>query len=723
MQQRARRSIGGGWALPLAVLLFIAGSPADAAAQAAPAAPAAPASPAFDAARARQRDAETLTALSSEGQLLYQRERVKLDGYQYCSQAVAQAERGDFRDSIRSASKALHVGRLQANDDLVALSKRDLAIAYSYAGDLDAAERYAREALGHRARNESVVAGPAYKTLGDVAARRGDLPLAIDLYAQAQAASSERFRPLVQLSLANAYVAHGDAPRARELYDRIAPPQGPLAPLYRRGLGNLLLIENRPADALASFEAAALSAAGSDAGYHRLWAVEGAARALLALGDRAAARARYVEAAQLSDAMRARFRSEEFKTGLFGDVQQIFERAIGLLAEAGDDAGAWALSERSRARALLDVLRDRVEPAGGDDAARPAIEAARLADVTAALRPGETLLQFHSLDDRLLAWTLDARGIRGASLPLPRAELDRAVEAFRAAIFDRRRNAAELGAALHQRLLAPLALPADGRLVIVPHGGMHYLPFQALRGADGAFLIERHAIAIEPSASVAVQLRRRDAAVDARLVAFGNPSSGARDDLPGAEREVQLIGSLFPERQTYFRRDASKARFRDAAVGARILHVAAHAEVDSVDPLQSRILLAAEADDPGFLQAREVYGLDLRGVSLVTLSACESGLGRVARGDEILGFTRSFLSAGARGLLVSLWPVADDSTELLMSTFYERLAHGAEAIDAMRAAQLAVRANPRFAHPFFWAPFNLIGDWRLGLKAGAGEPS
>ena len=127
---------------------------------------------------------------------------------------------------------------------------------------------------------------------------------------------------------------------------------------------------------------------------------------------------------------------------------------------------------------------------------------------------------------------------------------------------------------------------------------------------------------------------------------------------------------------------------------------------------------AVEVQTPRrFLEAREVYGVNLSGVSLVTLSACESGLGRIARGDEILGFTRSFLTAGASGLVASLWPVADDSTELLMTTFYGQLARGTEAIDAMREAQRAVLAQRRFAHPFFWAPFNLIGDWRL--RAGA----
>jgi CHAT domain-containing protein len=113
-----------------------------------------------------------------------------------------------------------------------------------------------------------------------------------------------------------------------------------------------------------------------------------------------------------------------------------------------------------------------------------------------------------------------------------------------------------------------------------------------------------------------------------------------------------------------------------------------------------------------------VYGMNLDKVSLVTLSACESGLGRIARGDEIMGFTRSFLTAGASGLLVSLWPVADDSTEMLMTTLYGELAKGKPAAAAMQSAQVAVLKRPRFAHPFFWAPFDLVGNWRLQINSG-----
>jgi CHAT domain-containing protein len=328
------------------------------------------------------------------------------------------------------------------------------------------------------------------------------------------------------------------------------------------------------------------------------------------------------------------------------------------------------------------------------------------------LRKGELLVQFHSLDDRLLVWTVGADGLQGKSLPLKRSDLDAAVEGLRQSIFERRRNTIELAEGLYGKLLGPLALPADARLIIVPHGGLHYLPFQALRSPEG-YLIQRNPVAVAPSASVAVQLARKSFGTSGKLVAFGNPANSAREDLPGAEREVQLISNLFPDKRVFYQREASKTRFREAAGGGRILHVAAHAEVDNIDPLHSRILLAAEGNDPGFLQASEVYGVDLKGVSLVTLSACESGLGRIARGDEIQGFTRSFLTAGVSGMVVSLWPVSDDSTELLMTTLYGELARGSEAIDAMRRAQSAVLTQKKFAHPFFWAPFNLIGDWRL----------
>ena len=666
-------------------------------------------------AQARSRDAETIKSLSTEGQLLYLKDRIKLDGAMYCAQAVALAEKGEFRLSIQAASKALVLGQQGSRSGLVASAKRDLAIAYNYAGDLEHAAQYANESLEGEGAANPAIGGPSYKILGDVALRRGQPNDAIAAYQQSQAVASARFKPLVDISLANAYVAALRPQEARAVFAQIAPSDNvALRQAYLRGMGGLALAENKPAEAMAHFSSAAAQATGSDAAYHRLWALEGRARSLLALGDRPGASAAYVDAARASELIRARFRSEEFKAGLFGDVQQIFDRAIAMSFETGDAATAWQLSESSRSRALLDVLRERVMPATSDAAAALRGAPPELSQMSAALREGDAVIEFHSLDEQLLAWVIRPSGIKSYAIAQTRIQLGAKIEVFRDAIIKRDKNSAALGRELHALLIAPLGLAANERLVVVPHGALHYLPFQALSDARG-YLIEHHVLSYAPSAGVALQLARRPQASSNSFVAFGNPGTDAGLALPASEREVQQIGALFNDKKIYIKNEASTAQFRSQAGKGAILHVAAHAAVDLIDPLQSRILLAPEKDDTGFLNARQVYDVDLKNVSLVTLSACESGLGKIARGDEIQGFTRAFLSAGASALFVSLWPVADESTEQLMTSLYRDLADGKDAALALQTAQVKVLRQPRFAHPFFWAPFDLVGNGRLRL--------
>ena len=670
-------------------------------------------------AQARSKDAETIKSLSTEGQLLYQKERIKLDGAMYCAQSVALAEKGEFRLSIQAASKALVLGKQESRSGLVLSAKRDLAIAYNYAGDLEHAAQYAQESLEGEGATNPAIAAPAYKILGDVALRRGQPNDAITAYQKAQAIASPRFKPLVDISLANAYVAASRVQEARAVFAQITPSDNvALRQAYLRGMGNLALADGKPAEAMQHFSGAAAQAAGSDAAYHRLWAQEGRARSLLALGDKSGATAAYVDAARASELIRARFRSEEFKAGLFGDVQQIFDRAISLSAESGDAATAWQLSESSRSRALLDVLRERVTPATKEAAAALRSGPPDLAQMRGALRAGEAVVEFHSLEDRLLAWVIRPSGITAFTVTQSRAQLGERIQVFRDAIIRRDKNSGALGRELQTLLIEPLGLAAGERLVVVPHGALHYLPFQAL-GDARSYLIERHALSYAPSASVALQLARREQASNSTFVAFGNPGVDAKMALPAAEREVQQIGALFNDKKIYIQNQASSAQFRSQAGNGAILHVAAHAEVDLIDPLQSRILLAPEKNDTGFFNARQVYDVDLKNVSLVTLSACESGLGKIANGDEIQGFTRAFLSAGASALFVSLWPVADESTEQLMTRLYTDLASGKEAALALQAAQVSVLKQPRFAHPFFWAPFDLVGNGRLQIATKA----
>jgi len=672
-------------------------------------------SAAFATAEARERDAETLRSLVAEGQLLYERDKVRLDGYQYCSQAVALADRGEFRESIRAASKALMLAQAEGNDHLEALAKRDLAIAYNYAGNLERAEQYAREALGQPNSDPQRVGAPASKVIGDVQARRGEYARALASYQHGLAISGEKYKPLVQLSIANVELKLGHTDQAETLLASIPDPDGPgIRDLVLRTRGNLRLAQGRYQESLQAYTGALKQAQGVDAVYQRMWLNEGIARSQLGLKNRPAALAAYRNAVELADTMRAKFRSEEFKTGLFGDTQRMFEDAIALAVATGNYEEAWRFSERSRARALLDMIRERTnQHAAAQGSAAAVIDSATLRK---ALREDEAIVEYHALEDQLVVWLIRRDGITGTVVPISRADLTASVEGFRRSIVNLQRSARTKARDLYDILIAKAALRDGERLIVVPHGPLHYLPFQALY--DGkTYLIENHSVSVAPSASVVYQAASASAKPGAEFVGFGNPDLGKAElALPGAQREVQQISGLFPNARVYYQRDATKARFRDTAGKSGMLHVAAHAEVDEVDPLYSRVLLAPDDKDSGRLEAREIFDLDLSRVRLVTLSACESGLGKVDRGDEIIGFTRSFLSAGVSGLIVSLWPVSDESTELLMSTMYESLRSGRSAQDAMRAGQVALLKDRRFQHPFFWAAFNLVGNWRLTVN-------
>ncbi len=656
-------------------------------------------------------DADTALSLAAEGAALYAREPVKLDGYAYCSQAVELAERGEFRESARAASKALHVALQTGNLDLLGKAYRDLAIAFNYAGQLERAEQFANLALKYPGLEPPLVNGPARKVLGDVRTRQGRYPEAIAAYEQALQDSSPRFAPLVQASLANALILAGDLARARATLDALPPPpDAAQRAQLQRTRGRLLLAEGKPAEALAVYRELAQAPVSGDEGFYRAWALDGMARSEQALGQDAAAAQALDQAIDEFDKVRAQFRSDEFKMGLFSDLQSVFERAIALHSRLGQPAQAFDISERSRARALLDAVAGRAQIDRGEAAALDADT------LRAMLRPDEVVVAYHTLPDRLLAWVLTRDGVREVTFPvaLPRADLARLVDAYRDALIRISPNAQAVSDKIGQLLLAPLQLPAGKRLVIVPHGPLHYLPFQALR-LDGQYLIERNPISIAPSISIAARLAQRTPTASARLLAFGNPAINpdVADPLPGAEREVQALARQFPGARLYFREQANKDNFLKDAPSSPLVHVAAHAMADTLDPLHSKVLLADENGQPNYLEAKDVMGMKLGGVAMVALSACESGLGRVENGDEVLGFTRSFLSAGTSTLLASLWPVSDAATEQLMTTLYADLAQGEPVQDAMRDAQRAVLANPETAHPYYWAPFNLIGNWRL----------
>jgi|APLak6261696673_1056229.scaffolds.fasta_scaffold00093_3 CHAT domain-containing protein len=656
-------------------------------------------------------DADTALSMAADGAALYDREKVKLDGYAYCSQAVELAEKGEFRESAQAASKALHVALQTGNKDLLGKAYRDLAIAFSYGGQLERAEQFANLALKYPGQDPTQVNGPARKILGDVRTRQANYAEAIALYEQAQGESSDRFRPLVDASLSNALILSGDLARARSTLDAIKEPaDARQRAQLQRTRGRLLLAEQKPAEALALYQQLANAPADGDEDFYRAWALDGMSKSQAALGQDTDAAQSLDQAIGVFDKARSQFRSDEFKMGLFSDLQAVFERAISLHSKLGQADQAFDISERSRSRALLDAVAGRADLDRGE---ATALDAQTL---QAMLKPDEVVVAYHTLPDRLVAWVLSKDGVREVKFPvtLPRKDLVRLVDAYRDALIRLSPSAQTVSDKIGQLLLAPLGVPAGKRIIIVPHGPLHYLPFQALR-LDGKYLIQRNPMSIAPSISVAARLAQRTPTTSAQLLAFGNPAVNPEvaNPLPGAEKEVHELAKEFPGAKLFFREQASKDNFEANAPNAKLVHIAAHAMADTLDPLHSKVLLADENGQANYLEAKDVLGMKLNNVAMVALSACESGLGRVENGDEVLGFTRSFLSAGTSTLLVSLWPVSDAATEELMTTLYTDLAKGLEVQDAMQQAQLAVMANPETTHPYYWAPFNLIGNWRL----------
>jgi CHAT domain-containing protein len=236
-------------------------------------------------------------------------------------------------------------------------------------------------------------------------------------------------------------------------------------------------------------------------------------------------------------------------------------------------------------------------------------------------------------------------------------------------------------------------------LVIVPHGLLHQLPFHALY--DGKqYMVERFAISYAPSATAyAVGSRPRRsgpalvlAAPDSRIPAVEQEAQAVAANLRGAVHEVR----------TPVRPAATRRAVQDAAQECSILHLACHGLFRSDNPLFSALKLS-----DGWLTGVDVTELDLRG-ALVSLSACESGRSQVGNGDEVLGLIYAFLSAGAAALVVSQWIVRDDVTATLMSHWYRHLSETDDFAVALRRAQLEILTHYR--HPYFWAPFFLVGQ-------------
>jgi CHAT domain-containing protein/Tfp pilus assembly protein PilF len=428
-----------------------------------------------------------------------------------------------------------------------------------------------------------------------------------------------------------------------------------------------------------------------------------------------------------------------------------YDRALARLSDVKADQIEGARQSLRQARLRQAEIQDRIRVASPRLAALQHPMPLDLAQARAVLDAGTLLLSFSVGDEGsyLFAVGPGPDDFEAIDLQTTLASLRDDTSRFRGLLQQggglRIRSLQLTARGLSDVLLAPVAhlIAGSRRLMIVPDGPLHGIPFAALADPTSPrfrYLIELRPLHQAASATVFAEIAKaRRQKPGSRLIAFGDPdySAGAPPDeallreqraarergldlrpLPASRREVRGLERLYgPSARTYLGAEATEERAKSVAGEASLLHFATHALADEKAPLDSSLALSLPGDwrpgrDNGLLQAWEIFEQVRLDADLVTLSACGTALGKEMSGEGILGLTRAFQYAGARSVLASLWGVSDASTADWMVRFYGRLKRGANKDDAVRTAQLGMMRRPGSSHPYHWAGFQLSGDWK-----------
>jgi tetratricopeptide (TPR) repeat protein/CHAT domain-containing protein len=339
-----------------------------------------------------------------------------------------------------------------------------------------------------------------------------------------------------------------------------------------------------------------------------------------------------------------------------------------------------------------------------------------LSQAQALLDDQTTLLSFWVLEKQTLVFILTRNTFNTISLPVSSADLFAQIEAFRS-FANTDTTHPESAISLYHTIIEPLKpYLTTPRLTIVPHGNLHYLPFAAL--TDGShYLIDDYILNYLPSVSSWKFIQPNSGQAETIPLILGNPitNNATLKPLPFAEGEAKSIAGLY-HTKALLGKNASEGAVRAQAEQAGVLHLAAHGIYNPINPLYSALYLAPDDKNDGLLETHEIYGLKLGNTDLVVLSACETQLGQLSTGDELVGMTRAFFFAGVPSVMASLWSVDDRATQFLMEKFYTHWHAGMGKAQALQQAQIEMRAE--YPNPYYWAGFVLNGD---GDGDGDGE--
>jgi CHAT domain-containing protein len=493
--------------------------------------------------------------------------------------------------------------------------------------------------------------------------------------------------------------------------------------LYR---GETLFRLDRLAYAQTEFSSA-LAAADQLGTVEEQWkAIYGLGKIALKNHQREIAEAKFREAINRIESVRSKLQLS-IKSDFFADKREVYDALIKLLLERRDAPAAFEYMERSRARVFQDrFFGTKVSP-----------DALKLDSIRTRLDPQTALVEFWVGADALaVVWvTHDASGI--AQTHPSAADMD-ALEHFVSALPDNlsrnwQKDFQKISAMLPGGI-PPFTQDRYSHVLIVPDSFFSLVPFELVNTPAGQPLLETRDVTYLPSALLLLRGAQANASAvgypwQPQLVGFGDPAivgsgesslTSTRDvgggALPASGEEIRMIAKMSAGRTRLFLGpdDRKDSFFASARSGASLLHVSTHAVADMDDPERSRLLFSPDENGQpnDYLFLKELYDLDLRGMSLATLSACDTERGRLVPGEGIQAFSRALLAAGSRSAVTTLWRVPDEPTSQFMQQFYYFLLkkHQSKA-EALRSAKLEfLHSGTELSHPRYWAAFVLNGE-------------
>ena len=407
--------------------------------------------------------------------------------------------------------------------------------------------------------------------------------------------------------------------------------------------------------------------------------------------------------------MRSRFVSLDMQADRQANMPQADPSQKIALDAAVDRARAELASYRNQLYAQHPELRIR----------RADFSALTLNDMQALIPDRTTVLLEYELTDNdnyLYVVTHgdgDTAAIHGYRLAVTTNELDRRVRQYHDQLASRDPEFAANARWLYNVLIAPAQaqLRNAKSLVVVPDGVLWQAPFQTLQRPDGHYFLEQTAIDYVPSLAVLQALK---ASVPHQhpaftVLAMGDPGGQTQEQA----NETLAVAKLYGPKnaRTLIGKAATLDEFLKTSPGYDVVHIAAHGVFDDREPMSSHMLLASASGTPqaGWLRAREIQAMQLE-AQLVVLSGCETGKGSFEDGEGLVGMSWATLAAGAHGSLASAWRVEASSTTELMIAFHRNMLHGLSKAESLRMAELQVMHSDKYAHPFYWAAFVLMGD-------------